>query len=142
MFDLIPFGQRERGLFGELGSLLNDPFFRDFGARAPAMKIDLEDKGDHLELQTDLPGMKKEDVNISVNGDVLQIQVNHTTTESDEGKNYIYRERRQGMMCRRLDVTGIDADKIEASFADGVLRMKLPKKTELTPAERRIEIQG
>lgn len=141
MFDLVPFGQRERSLFGELGSLLNDPFFRDFGTNAPAMKIDLEDKDDHLELQTDLPGLKKEDVDISVNGDVLQIQVNQTSTQSDEGKNYVYRERRRGMMCRRLDVSGIDTDNIEASFSDGVLCLKLPKKTELAPAERRIEIQ-
>ena len=126
-------------------SPFNDEFFRSFfgGNTAPAMKVDVEDKGDSYLLQTDLPGMKKEDVRISVEDGVLTIAVEQKEEKSEENKdrNFVYRERRTASMSRSFSLEGVNEEGITAEYVDGVLHLTLPKETQTEEKIRRIEIR-
>ena len=138
MFELMPsFDRSMRRQFRDLNKME-----REFFGNAPlaAFKTDIQDKGDSYELATDLPGFKKEDIHLSLNGDTLSIQAErHSDWEKDESKKqYVRCERSYGKYTRSFDVTGIDTDKIQAAYNDGVLTPTLPKKT--VSGERNIAI--
>lgn len=126
-------------------SPFNDEFFRSFfgGNAAPAMKVDVEDKGDSYLLLTDLPGMKKEDVKISVEDGVLTIAVEQKTetNEEDKARNYVYRERRTSSMSRSFSLEGVNEEGITAEYTDGVLHLTLPKEAETAEKVKTIEIK-
>ena len=126
-------------------SPFNDEFFRSFfgGNTAPAMKVDVEDKGDSYLLLTDLPGMKKEDVKISVEDGVLTIAVEQKTETNEENKdrNYLFRERRTASMSRSFSLEGVNEEGITAEYVDGVLHLTLPKATQTVEKVRNIEIR-
>ena len=122
-----------------------DDFFRAFFGEntAPAMKVDVEDKGDSYLLLTDLPGMQKEDVKISVEDGVLTIAVEQKEEKSEEKKdrNYVFRERRSMNMSRSFSLEGVNEEGITAEYADGVLHLTLPKETQPEEKVRTIEIK-
>lgn len=126
-------------------SPFNDEFFRSFfgGNAAPAMKVDVEDKGDSYLLLTDLPGMKKEDVKISVEDGVLTIAVEQKTetNEEDKARNYVYRERHTSSMSRSFSLEGVNEEGITAEYTDGVLHLTLPKEAETAEKVKTIEIK-
>ena len=111
-----------------------EDFFSGFGG------TDIEDNGDAYTLTADLPGFKKEEISIDLNGDLLTLTAEHKE-ETDSEKTYIRRERRYGAVKRTFDISGIRADEISAQYQDGVLRLTLPKKTKEAPVSHRIEIQ-
>ena len=123
----------------------NDEFFRSFFGEnaAPAMKVDVEDKGDSYLLLADLPGMKKEDVKLSVEDGVLTIAVEQKTetNEEDKDRNYVFRERRSVSMSRSFSLEGVNEEGITAEFTDGVLHLTLPKTAEPEAKARQIEIR-
>lgn len=94
-------------------------------------------------LESDLPGMKKEDIHIDIDGDRLSIsaQRNASKEERDENSGYIRCERSFGSFSRSFDISGIRAEGITAAYEDGVLKLTLPKQTQAVPAARRLEIQ-
>ena len=145
MFELIPFDHQLRRManfdpFREL-----DELERSFwgGSRSvSAFRTDVIDTGDAYQLQSELPGFKKEDINIDVENDVLTISAERKV-ESDETKrpNYVKRERFYGSFSRSFDVSGINVDGIEAAYNDGILTLTMPKKVETAPAKRSLEIK-
>ncbi len=141
MFDLMPFGRRSRDLAGYFDDM-EKSFFGDSGVFA--CKTDVLDKGDHYELDAELPGFKKEDIKLDVENGYLTISAEHSeeNEDKDEKKNYIRRERSYGSFRRSFDLSGVVEDGITAEYKDGVLKLKLPKK-EATPepTARRIEIR-
>ena len=126
-------------------SPFNDEFFRTFFGEntAPAMKVDVEDKGDSFLLLTDLPGMKKEDVRISVEDGVLTIAVEQKTEKNEEDKerSYLFRERRSMSMSRSFSLEGVNEEGIAAEYTDGVLHLTLPKETQEVQKVKTIEIK-
>lgn len=126
-------------------SPFGEEFFRSFFGEnpAPAMKVDVEDKGDSYLMLTDLPGMKKEDVRISVEDGVLTIAVEQKNEEKEENKdrNFVYRERRTASMSRSFSLEGVNEEGITAEFTDGVLHLTLPKETQPEEKVRQIEIK-
>lgn len=138
MFDLIPFEHRNHNLFNPFADF--DRFFDDLAKESPC-KTDILDKGDHYLVCAELPGFKKEDIHLDVNGDCLTISASHQEESKEEKDRFIRRERRYGSMSRSFDISGVEADKIEAAYKDGVLELKLPKRGETTPPTRQIEIQ-
>ncbi len=141
MFDLMPFDRRDTDMFhyfDTLGrSLFNgfgENFFSGFGG------TDIVDNGDSYELTADLPGFKKEEISVELNGGRLTVSAEHKEETNGDEKNYIHRERRYGSVRRSFDISGIRADQIAARYTDGVLHLTLPKKAEEVPASHRIEI--
>lgn len=142
MFDLIPFEHRNNDLFNLFDKWGND-FFSGFDKDLIApCRADIIDNGGHYTMKSDMPGFNKEDIHIDINGDQLTISAEHNEEKSDEDKkqNYVRRERRYGSLSRSFDISGIEADKITASYENGVLTLELPKKAESQPAARQVEI--
>ncbi len=140
-----------------LRSFFDDPFFSSFFFdRTPAvsrspqemrgmMRVDVEDTGESYLLTTDLPGVRKEDLKISVENGVLTISAEYNTersTESNPERRYLYQERRSGSMSRSFSLEGVQEQDIHAEYTDGVLRVTLPKKIEpKAEGARTIEIR-
>jgi HSP20 family protein len=117
-----------RGLAGQLG-----------GAGGPALNA--YEEGDQFVVETQLPGMKPEDIQVSIEQGVLTIQGQTRAEEERKERTYLIREHRTGRFRRgvRLPET-VDPDAVQATYEDGVLRLMLPK-AERAKA-RRIQIQA
>lgn len=139
MFDLMPFDRKRRNLVRNFDSFARD-FFDGFDGLT-AFSTDIRDKGDRYELTADLPGFTKEDIHISVNGDMLTIQAEHDESKEDNTDDYIRRERHYGSFSRSFHVANIKTDQIDAAYQDGVLKLVLPKSGPATPPTRRIDIR-
>jgi len=122
--------------------------FRPMGHFSPASLFGLpaaelkETEGAHL-LAIELPGLTREDVDLSIQGDALVVS-GHKAEESDEGAaSYRVSERRYGRFERAFPLPpDVERDRIEAQFRDGVLRITLPKAADAAPQRARIAIKG
>lgn len=141
MFDLIPFDSRSGSIFDYFDRMVNNTFFGGFDAACAPCRTDIIDRGDKYVLKADLPGFRKEDININIDGDRLNLSAEHKEESDDEQNNYIRRERRYSAFSRSFDLQGIDADRISASYNNGVLELELPKLVETKPESRRIEVK-
>ena len=144
MYEMMPF-TRSHGVdlyrpFRDLEELERSLFA---GSGAAAFKTDIRDAGDVYVLEADLPGMKKEDIHIDIDGDRLSISAERSAVkeEKDENGGYVRCERSYGSFSRSFDISGIRGEDISAAYADGVLTLTLPKQTKTVPATRRLEIQ-
>ena len=106
-------------------------------------KTDIRDMGDGFVLEADLPGFKKEDIKLSLNGETLTIKATRHSDFEDQDKKsgYLRRERSYGTYTRSFDVTGVEVSQISASYNDGVLRVRLPKQGPKQPDNRTIVIE-
>ena len=144
MFELIPFERHARNVaavdpFRELDELERS-FFGN-GRSVSSFRTDVTDTGDAYKLEAELPGFKKDDIQIDVENDVLTISAKRSEEKKDEKHNVVKRERFYGSFSRSFDVSGINVDGIEAAYTDGVLTLTMPKKQELLPVSRRLEIK-
>ena len=148
MFDLRPYGRNFMNVWNPFSEMeeMEKRFFNNNFFSSPSLaefKTDITDEGDHYVLKADLPGFKKEDIHLNLDGDTLTIQAErHSEHEDAEKKDkYVCCERSYGAYSRSFDVSGIRADEITASYEGGVLELKMPKKTAQAPASRQISIQ-
>lgn len=104
----------------------------------PAM--DVAENDDQVIVQIDLPGLSAEDVTVEVEDDLLTISGERSDSRDAEQEQITYRERRYGIFKRSLRLGDqIDAANVDATFANGVLTLVLPKKPEAQP--QRITVQ-
>ena len=109
------------------------------GRWLPAM--DLAETADSYVLHADLPGMGEDDVQIELEDNVLTISGERRLEESKSEGGYLRTERARGSFARSLTLpAGIDPERIEANFHNGVLELRIPKPEERKP--RRISISG
>lgn len=144
MFEMMPF-TRSHGVdlyhpFRDLEELERSMFGT---SGVNAFRTDIRDTGDAYVLEADLPGMKKEDIHIDIDGDRLSISAERSASkeEKDEKVGYIRCERSYGSFSRSFDISGIRGEDISAAYEDGVLKLTLPKQTKTVPASRRLEIR-
>ena len=137
MAGLIPFNWRNNNLartstgFENFYNMLDD-FFSD--GMTPSrnllkdtFKIDIEETEKEYLISAELPGIRKEEIDLGIDGDNLCISVNRTEEASNEGKNFIHRERRASSMSRRVRLAGVNLSEIKAKLEDGVLTVIVPK---------------
>lgn len=143
MFDLIPFERRSGSLFDTFDRMFDDSFFGGMEKQFAPCRTDIIDKGDTYILKADMPGFRKEDIKINVQGNELNITAerNEDSGDKDQKGNYIRRERRYNTLSRSFGLDGIDAGKISASYDNGVLQLELPKLKEVKPESTTIEIR-
>lgn len=95
------------------------------------MRIDVSENDKAYTVKADIPGVKKEDINVSVDGNVVRIDA-ETKTEKEtrgDGERVLRSERYYGSISRSFSLAeDIDAAKVDAKYADGVLSLTLPKK--------------
>lgn len=120
--------------FGEFDRMMNR-FNREtgkalYGRKARnLMKTDVRDTGEGYELDVDLPGFKKDEVNVKFNDGYLTISAAKGLDKDDKDKkgNYIRRERYAGAMQRSFYVGDIKGEDIRARFENGILSLTVPK---------------
>jgi len=99
---------------------------------APA--IEVFEKEDKFVVKAELPGMKEEDIDISVVGDTLTVKGERKAESEVKEEDYYCCERSYGSFSRSIAVpSNVDAKKIEANYEDGVLEVSLPKAPEVKP---------
>ncbi len=145
MFELRPYRNTHLTTYDPFRDMdaLERAFFggRDFLGDVGSFKTDIQDKGDHYLLEADLPGMKKEDIAIDLDGENLTIRAERHSEHEEKTENYVRCERSYGSYARSFDVSGIKAEDIRASYSDGVLRLTMPKKTAEVSGARRLAIE-
>lgn len=97
----------------------------------PGIRLDVEETDQDFMVKADLPGMKKEDIKVAIDGNLVTIEA-QTATETEEkfAGRLVRRERYAGQQYRRFSLPqDIDDKAAAASYDNGVLSLKLPKKT-------------
>jgi len=125
------------------GSMFDvEPFWRgelSFG-KAPA--VDIAEREKEYEITAELPGIEEKDIDVKFADGMLTIKGEKKEEKEEKKKDYYLSERRFGSLQRSFQVPdGVDAEKIEASFKNGVLTVVLPKSAEAQKREKKIAIK-
>ena len=117
-------------------------FFNDRGIGE--FKTDIRDAGEDFVLEADLPGFRKEDIDIDVDDNSLTIKAvrKNVWDEKDDDGKYVRSERAYGSFSRSFSISGIKSDEIDAVYENGVLRLRMPKTKKYEPKSRRLEIRS
>jgi HSP20 family protein len=113
-----------------------DTFFggNDVRTRRWVPAMDLVETDDHLVLRADLPGLKREDVEIEVKDGVLTISGERKAEQEERSEGFYRVERAFGSFSRSLTLPdGVAAQQVAADFTDGVLEVRIPKPEETKP---------
>lgn len=110
-------------------------------AELPSVKIDVKAQDNGYLVQAEIPGVKKEDIHVDIDGSVVSISAERKqATEVKEGERILRTERYFGKIARSFDL-GTEIDEVSASarYSDGVLELTLPKKA--ASPNKRLQIQ-
>ena len=117
----------------------NDTSFIETSSWAPS--VDLKEESDRFLVIADLPGVKKEDMNISLENHVLTIKGERNIEKTENQKTYTRRERVQGQFYRRFYLPETaDDNQISARYTNGVLEIIIPKKEKAAPKKIDISV--
>jgi len=137
--------------FREMTSLRDamDRLFEDGLARYPRLwprlgewelPIDMYQTANEVVVKASVPGLKSDEVDVSITGDTLTIKGGHKEEKEVEEENYIYKERRYGTFSRSMLIpVKVKSDKAEAVFEDGTLTLTLPKAEEVKPRQIKVK---
>lgn len=99
--------------------------------------IDVVDAGDALKVSAELPGVKEDDLDVTIAGDVLTIKGEKSTDHEEKEENFHRIERRYGSFRRQIPLGFTpESGAVEADFADGILKLKIKK-----PAAAKADVQ-
>jgi HSP20 family protein len=109
--------------------------------RTWAPPIDVYETRDDLVVAVELPGVREQDIHLSMTGDVLSLRGQRGIAADAREENYHRIERWSGTFERHVQLPiPVEADRIRASYKDGVLEVRLPKLDEIRPREIKIEV--
>ena len=145
---LSPFEEMERrfeDLFRRPFSLLEPswwPRLRMQEMEEVAPKVDIFEEGDNFVVKAEIPGMKKEEIEVNLTDDMVTISGEKKKEEKVEKKDYYRLERSFGSFSRSFRLPkDVQADKAKATFKDGVLELKVPKTEEAKKKEKKVPIE-
>ena len=120
---------------------LSRPFFR-FAGGGPtlgSMPLDVRNDADALTIEVSLPGIRPEDVEITVEGGTVTLSTSSRDERSEEDGSYLVREIRRGSVTRTVALPeGLEPDKASATFDNGLLTLRIPRAEQVQP--HRIQI--
>jgi HSP20 family protein len=97
-------------------------------------KLELQESADNYLIRAELPGLGAEDIELNVDNDVLSLRGEKRQGEEKNFRGFHYSERSYGSFTRAIQLPpGVDASKIDASFKNGVLEVKIPKSERAKP---------
>lgn len=120
-----------------------ESFFGDYpvmreGFRAPA--IDISENNGTIEVKAEIPGLEKDDIKISVRDNMLSITGERKQESETKDKKFHRIERFYGKFSRKIRLPAdIDADKVKATYKDGILNISLPKPASMKTKEIEVE---
>ncbi|MBP7462072.1 MAG: Hsp20/alpha crystallin family protein [Candidatus Delongbacteria bacterium] len=104
--------------------------------------VDISDDKDNLYVSAEVPGMDKDEIKVNIKNHLLTICGEKKTNQEEKDKNYYRSERSYGMFCRSFELPDtLAADKIEAEYRNGVLKLTIPKREEAKPREIEVKIK-
>lgn len=134
MAGLVPFRKNTglmEGRFPNIYDMMDDFFSDSWPPRKvlsqDTFKLDVQDSEKEYIIEAELPGTKKEEVNIEMNDGRLTIFVKREENVEEEKKNYVHRERRYCSMSRGIYLVDAETEGIKAKLEDGVLNITVPK---------------
>lgn len=132
----------------EMNLLFNDFFGRvpsrfegDWNASEWSPSVDISETKDNIVIKAEVPGIRKEEIKITLQDNVLMLKGERKQEKEEKETNFHRMERSYGSFARSFNLsTVVQADKIKASYKDGILNIILPKAEEVKPKQIPIEI--
>ena len=157
MAGLVPFNRNKNTNLARAGTGFEDfynmldDFFNDSFLSSPnrnlmrdSFKLDIQEKENEYLIEAEVPGIKKEEIDLNIDNDNLCISLNRVeetnNDEKEDGKHYIHRERRTSSMSRRVRLANARLDEITAKLDSGVLSISIPKDIKAS-GSRKIDIE-
>lgn len=113
------------------------------GAHRFAPRIDMRETDKALEITAELPGVDEKDIDVTVTNDVMTIKGEKKSETEKKDTDFHMVERSYGMFQRSLALPyEVDADKVEAKFENGVLKVSMPKPPEIEAKTRKIAVKS
>ena len=107
---------------------------------AAGMALDVYETKDQVVIKAALPGVKPEETEVTITGDTLTIRGESKEEREAKEENYIRKERHFGSFARSVTLpAGLEADKAEATFENGVLTLKIPKSEQVKPKSIKVK---
>jgi HSP20 family protein len=120
-------------------SILERPVVKTNGERMWAPALDMYETKDEIVLNFELPGVREKDVTLSIMGDVLTLKGERAFDRDVKDEGYHHVERLFGKFERSVQLPmEVQTDKVQATYRDGMLEVKLPKAEEVKPREIKI----
>jgi HSP20 family protein len=120
-------------------SFLRPDLFGVGETAASALPLDMYETENDVVVKASVPGVKPEDIEVTVTGDLLTIKGEFKSEEKTEKHNFIRQERRYGSFCRQLGLpVGVDSNRAAANFENGILTLTLPKVEAVKPKTVRV----
>jgi len=150
---LMPMLWSNNNLFDEMDDFFGGRLFGDlydsglieknFEPASGLMKTDVIEKDNSYQLEAELPGFNKEDINIDLKNEVLTISATHNENKDEKNENgkYIRRERRSSSYQRSFRTPGLKPEDIIAQYKNGVLTVNIPKKEAIPKNEEAVKIE-
>ena len=99
-----------------------------------SLAVDMYETDDSVVVKTAIPGVTADEIEVSVTGDTLTVKAETKEDSEIKRESYLRRERRFGSCCRSVTLPGgLEADKAEADYTDGILTLTFPKAEETKP---------
>ena len=138
-----PFGE-PMTLRQAVDRLFDDALYRPFtgvaGTEYARLPLDVRTTADALLVEASLPGVAPEDVDITVENGTLTIKAEDSADRAAHEGGWLVREISRGSVMRTLTLpTGFEADRAEATFEHGILRLRIPKAEQVKPKQIRIQ---
>jgi len=125
--------------FGDLDDMFKGFMLKPvrFEQQVPEIKMDVKESDGNYVVRADIPGVKKEDINVDIDGNVVSISAEvKQEKEEKEGERVIRSERYYGSMSRSFSLAqDVDEKTAKAKYTDGVLELTLPKKAGSHPGK-------
>ena len=115
---------------------------RQFWTGTPPMELDVYEDGEDLKVKASVPGVKPEDLDVSIKDNVLTLKAKHKSEEEVKDENYLHRERTFGAYKRVVRLPeSVDVDQATADYSNGVLTVTFPKFQEPQPDVIKLEVK-
>jgi HSP20 family protein len=142
-----PFNDSTWSLRQAMDRLFEDAWVHPWGAARPGddgslrnLAVDMYETGDDVIVSASVPGVRPDDIEITVQGEILTIRGQSQAEKDENQANYHLRERRVGSFQRQLALpASVKSDAAEARFDNGILTLRLPKAE--AAKERKIQVQ-
>jgi HSP20 family protein len=124
-------------------SFVSPGTWRTVGGSDLTPPIDVHETADEIVVTASMPGMRADDVEITMTGQTLTLRGEFKADQDVKNEQYLYRERRFGSFSRTLQLpVRVQGDQAKATFTDGILTLSIPKAEEVKPRQIRINANG
>lgn len=104
--------------------------------------LDVRDQDGQVIVEASVPGMKAEDIDVSIEDGVLTIKGETKSSTEEKKEGYVLKERREGSFFRSVRLPdSVESSQAKSSYADGILTVAMPKKPEKQPQKIKVDVQ-